>query len=1109
MKKMFCATALAVVALSANTTVFANPPEGVPFPKAERPDVRVNADGRMIKKSGPAKLDNTLSRMVPEGQMLMGYRSPYGEDTPVGFYRLKESCEMELLSTDSYTSQGYVVNQGWMRDGRICALAEYSFLSILDYRYLELNPFTGEILEDRKIDLQDPVTTFLNYLPLFYSSAYDPVSDKVYGYGSSETGTGYSFSCAPGNDPAKAVSVKTPAYEEMCLSMAFNSDDGYIYGVNRNDDFVKISTDGTQTVIMPTGMTTKYSEAGMVYMPERKKFLWVMMQTDYTYGLVEIDPAAKTLSVLGYFNDLEQFPFLFLADVADDQNPIKIPEIDEIKFDHTARQGTISYFVPTEYFAGGNFSGAVEWQATLDGENYSSGSSNAGDIVDVKYEPMTQGSHTFGFYVKQGQQGSPANVHTMFVGYGVPNAPANVKLTETKIEWDEVSRCADGGYLDYKNLKYHVYINDKEVGVTADTFLDYSLPVEDRYTSYSAKVVADNMGALSDACVSESIRVGKPWNLEASILPTPEEAAVCSAFDLNEDKSAWGGRFREDITYFSAPSLSNSDCDDYLFLPPMNFDDANVSYEISYEVGNFSEWYSDQRLAVYLHPVLDPREVETVIQEKAAFTNSREYKTYTQKFAVSKPGTYYISFYTDNDIYWTGLRVRNIHVRKLSTSTEIPLGVSNLKGNGAPKGELNALIDFDLPAKYISGQDIPSDITITAEVKCVDNVKTVSGKPGEHVSLEIGTAQGNNRIAVITSIDGTMGKEASVNVFTGIDVPSPVSALQGRMSADNLEMTLTWDKPSDIGENGYYVNPDDVDYYVLIRNEGKWEVFEELGKNVFEYKFSVSPDIPMQSVYIGIAPGTAEGRCSTIYYMSDSMGTPYTLPIREEFENANFKYGPIRILRPTEDYADAEWGVLNPRQLDESMTEESGTACYGRSEGPTKRGMLMLPKVNVEGVEDPGIVFNFWTGMYAADVTILAETYETKEFIEIGKVPADLQGWQTLSFPFPDEIKDHKWVAIYLDAYFKTSSDYALFTDYEIRGGVSGIYNVSVGEGAIHTGEGEIVVRELGGSHISVYSLDGRMVWSATAGSDEVHIPMDAGTYIVRAGQSAAKVLVR
>jgi len=1109
MKKLFCATALAVVALSANTTVLANPPEGVPFPKVERPGVRVNADGRMVKKSRSAELDNTLRRIVPEGQMLMGYRAPYGEGTPVGFYRLKESCDMELLSTDSYTSQGYVVNQGWMRDGRICALAEYSFISIMDYRYLELNPFTGEILEDRKIDLQDPVTTFSNYLPLFYSSAYDPVSDKVYGYGCSETGTSYSFSCAPGNDPAKAESVKTPAFEEVCLSMAFNSDDGYIYGVNRNYDFVRISTDGTQTVIMPTGMSIRYSEAGMVYLPERKKFLWVMMQTDYTYGLVEIDPVAKSISVLGYFNDLEQFPFLFMADVADDPNPIKIPEIDEIKFDHTARQGTISYFVPTEYFVGGNFSGAVEWHATLDGEEYSSGSSDAGGIVDVEYEPMSQGVHTFGFFVKQGSQGSPMSVHTMFVGYDVPNAPTNVKLTETRIEWDEVSRCVNGGYLDYENLKYHVYINGKEVGVTGETFLDYSLPVEDRYTSYSAKVVADNMGVLSDECVSESIRVGKPWNLDASILPTPEEAAVCSAFDLDGDGSAWGALFRDEITYFAAPWLSNADCDDYLFMPPMNFDDANVSYEISYEVGNFSEWYSDQRLAVYLHPVLDPREVETVIQEKATFTNSKEYKTYTQKFAVSEPGTYYISFYTDNDIYVSGLRVRNIQVRKLSTSTEIPLGVSNLKGNGAPKGELKALIDFDLPAKYISGQEIPSDITITAEVKCVDNVKTVSGKPGEHVSLEIGTVQGHNRVAVITSIDGTVGKEASVDVFTGIDVPSPVSTLQGRMSADNLEMTLTWGKPSDIGENGYYVNPDDVDYFVLIRNEGKWEVFEELGKNVFEYTFSVGPDMPMESVYIGIAPGTVEGRCNTIYYMSDAMGTPYSLPIREEFENANFKYGPIRILRPTEDYADAEWGVLNPRQLDESMAEESGTACYGRSEGPTKWGLLMLPKVDLENVTDPGIVFNFWTGMYAADVTILGETYDSDGFIEIGKLPTYTQGWQTINFPFPDWMKDHKWAAIYLKAYFETSSDYVLFTDYEIRGGVTGIYNLPIGDGSIHTGNGEIIIKELGGSHISIYSLDGRMIWSATADSDDVRIPVAAGTYIVRAGQSNAKVLVR
>ncbi len=1108
MKQQIYAAALAVAAFSASATVLANPPEGVPFPKAERPGVKVNVAGATANKSGYSEMNNVLRRIVPEGRMLMGYRSA-DEGTPGGFYRLKESCEMELLSTDKYSSEGYRVNQGWMRNGRLCAMAEYSFFSIVDYRYLELNPFTGEILEDRKIDLQDPVTTFPNYLPLFYSSAYDAGSDKVYGYGSSETGTGYAFFCAPGNDPAKAMSVKTPDFEEVCVSVAFNSDDGYIYGVNRNDDFVKISTNGTQTVIMPTGVSTRYSKAGMIYIPESKKFLWVMMQMDNTFGLVEIDPVAKSLTVLGYFNDLEQFPFLFMADAADDPNPIKIPEIDEIKFDHTTRQGTISYFVPTEYFIGGNFSGDVEWHATLDGEEYSSGSATAGGIADVKYESLSQGMHNFGFYIKQGEKGSPARTHTMYVGYDVPNAPTDVKLTSTRIEWGAVTRCVNGGYLDYENLKYHVYVNGEEVGVTGETFLDHSLPTDARFTNYIAKVVADNMGELSDAGVSGGIRFGKPWELEATILPTLDEAAVCSAFDLNGDNSVWKENCKGEVTYFAAPPLNRSDCDDYLFLPPMNFDDANVSYEISYEVGNFNEWYGEQRLAVYLHPELDPREVETVIQEKSVFSSTLQFETYTQKFAVNKPGTYYVSFYTDNDRFWNGLRVRNIKIRKLSTTTEVPMVAGNLTGKGAPKGGLSATIDFDMPTKYISNKDIPADVMITAEVKCADVSRTMTGKPGEHISLEVETVQGFNRVAVVTSIDGTVGKESGIDVFTGVDVPSNIPSLAGRMSEDNLSMTLTWEKPSDVGENGYYVDPDDVEYFAMIKINGEWEVCDELGKNVFEYTYTVDPDSPMETLILGIVPGTVQGLCNTIYYMSDAIGTPYSLPIREEFENANYKYRPIRIIRLTEDYADAEWGVLNPRQLDPSMAEESGTACYGRSEGPTKKGMLMLPKVNLENVADPGIVFNFWTGTYAADVTIYGETYDCGDLIEIGKVPTDTQGWQTLNFPFPESMNNHKWVAIYIDAYFATSSNYVLFTDYEIRGGVSGIYNLPVGDGSIHTGDEEIIVKDLGGSHVSVYSLDGRMVWSAVADSDEVRIPVAAGTYIVRAGQSNAKVLVR
>ncbi len=477
-------------------------------------------------------------------------------------------------------------------------------------------------------------------------------------------------------------------------------------------------------------------------------------------------------------------------------------------------------------------------------------------------------------------------------------------------------------------------------------------------------------------------------------------------------------------------------------------------------------------------------------------------------FAINKPGTYYISLFTDSPVYQTNLRVRNIRIRKLRTSTDLPVEVSNLKAVGAEKGELKVVADFDMPTKYISGNDIPATTDIDVKATIGENSVTATGHPGEHITLTVPSLQGTNQLSIQTSIDGLNGKETVLDVFTGVDVPGPVGSLTGTVSADNLTIFAKWTPPTE-GENGYYIDPDDVVYNLMQYGDEGWQVVEVLGKKVYEYTYSVPEGSPLATARFGIAPSTVEGRSGTILYLSDMLGTPFKLPVHETFEDAEIHYRPFRIIRLNEEYVDSEWGTVNPRLIDPTMECESGVACYGRSEGPSKRGMVMLPKFDLEGVANPGIVFNFWTGESAAEVTILAEKYDSPEFVEIGRIPTYTSGWQQLSFPLPESFFNHKWAAIYIDAYFENAGRYALFTDYEVRGDVTGIGDVNVDNGWIRARRGAIVAEGFDGREISVYSLDGRVIWSAKATSDTVVIPAAPGTYVVKAGTTTVKIIVR
>ncbi|MDE5797340.1 MAG: hypothetical protein K2H75_09515, partial [Muribaculaceae bacterium] len=458
---------------------------------------------------------------------------------------------------------------------------------------------------------------------------------------------------------------------------------------------------------MPTGLRTRYAIAGMLYLPESKKFILETIEVDETYAIAEIDLATKIVNKLGYFDNFEQFPFFYMTDAAADPAPIRMPELDEAKFDHAAGTGRISYFIPTVYFAGGTVSGDMRWHALFDGEEYSDGFTAAGDIATVEFTGIEPGKHEFGFYVEHEGKKSTVNTLSRFVGYDVPNTPTDVTLGETRIEWSPVTRCVNNGYLDAASLVYHVYVNGEEVGITAESFLDYILPVDMPYASYVATVVADNMGHLSKPGRSESVRAGAPWKPDFEIIPTSSDAHVCSVFDLNQDKDYW--EFYEDddnpdIGYFASPRGNGVACNDWLFMPPMLLDDAAVTYEVSYEMGNFSTWYPDMELGVYLHSELDPRVVSTTIREKSAVNNTKQFDVYTQRFAISEPGVYYLSFFTDAEPYQTGIRVRNIKVSKMYAATGVPSEVTDLKVVGAPKGELKALVDFNMPVTYITGE---------------------------------------------------------------------------------------------------------------------------------------------------------------------------------------------------------------------------------------------------------------------------------------------------------------------------------------------------------------------------------------------------------------------
>ncbi|MDE5663632.1 MAG: hypothetical protein K2I37_06335, partial [Muribaculaceae bacterium] len=292
-------------------------------------------------------------RLVRDGEMLMALSFYNNSGFTKGINRLDFSGNSEFLWADDYIYRRYVPTTGFVRDGRLCYFTKYQIFSIDDYRYLVADPYTGEILEDRKVLLYSEVTGFDNYLPLYTSIAYNTDEDVIYGYSANEAGSGYSFVKAPGADPVdQEIILDKVEYANVCASICYNEKEKALYGINRDNNFVKIDFDGTQTVVMPMGVRTMWSRAALMYVADEDYYLWNCQLTDGTTGLWCIDPSNNQVSTFVDFQSEGVLPIMFFGETAKDPRAISMPIMDVADFGFGQNDGTISYFIPSTRFDG-------------------------------------------------------------------------------------------------------------------------------------------------------------------------------------------------------------------------------------------------------------------------------------------------------------------------------------------------------------------------------------------------------------------------------------------------------------------------------------------------------------------------------------------------------------------------------------------------------------------------------------------------------------------------------------------------------------------------------------------------------------------------------------
>lgn len=1082
--------------LSVSAENIKNRPQTFQYQKSTGCSVFAPAKG-ISPKAAPLKA-------TPGGTTLYGYLE-YSDaassmGTYEGIYEVSKSGAGQEVMSDPLRSESLFMNTGWYNDDKICAYCLDQDMStgfLIGYYYAEADFSTGKLTKIKELD---PDNGFMMI------AAYNTGDNHIYGFGADFMGN-EGWVKAPASDPGEVDIVKELDPTEVCYSLTYNPRDGLFYGINQEQKFVSITPSGDTKVICSLE-ASKYLNAiicGLMYSPAEDLFYWNPQFADWSTGLATFDLKGN-YTELAEFVNAEQFSYMFTTDKVVDPTKPADPEILSLNFGNGALSGTMEVKMPSMTGNGAAIEGNLDWYATVDGAVCKTGKAAAGSTVRVDFANLTAGSHRFGIYVETAGKNRSEEIKTTFyVGVDTPSSPANVTLTRDKVSWSAVTTGANGGYIDAASLSYEVYINGKLKGTTTATTLDINL-LDSDYASYQASVVAVAGNLRSEPAVSNKIVDGRPLSLPVAFTPTQAEYDMMTVIDANQDKRTWSYSPLYQ-TVKASFSTNGKPMDDWIFLPAINIPDASRYYTFGMDIHRIGINEVDELVEVVAFAGQpSPEGKGSVVMEQFRPEAVTGDISKVSRFKVDKAGTYFIGIHCISAPDQYGVEIDNIFINDEGIVAASPAAVKGLAAVAYPKGKLQANVIFSFPTKDYNGNPLASDLKLTATVTA-ENTVTIEGTPGKNVTTAIATRQGNNEISVYVSSANGTGPVSKCSVYTGVVAPDRVTGLKMDVADNMLSAHLTWDAPL-TGADGGYIDPSLVTYkiYRFVNNVfgGDWEPVAD-AVTALSYTYTIGAGSPMENIQLGVLASNVAGNSEMISYAMGLMGAPYTLPMFEDFEEeTELTYQPWTVIYTQGvnfgyDYLDA----ISP-----IFKGDHESALVGIVNGPAT-GEIAVPRFSTKNITEATVTMKTYAGQYSADVTVKALANGTGKAVELIQFPSGKESFVNSSFKLPASFLGKEWVQLSFECIYPEAGRIMALKEIRIEGKSDGVSDISGNPASIAGSTGAVIVKGHAGDTIEVSAIDGRLVASHTAASDNESIRLAAGIYIVRAGSQTAKVIVK
>ena len=767
------------------------------------------------------------------------------------------------------------------------------------------------------IEVKDAGTN--NYRNIAFALTYDATTNQIFGEFYNFDGDGYNF-CTYNAEEHRAVYINEIS-GTMWNAMAV-SPDGILYAIDY--DGVLLSVDkasGNTTRIGDTGIRPEYMSSAAIDQ-RTGRFYWSVSTADNKSYIYEVNPATAEATLLYQCPNNEEITGMYVpVPEASDKAP-DIAANFKGDFSEGSLDVNLSFDAPSTCFDGSPLNNDVDYTITCNGEQIASGKTAPGVNVTLEYTAPASGNYTFEVTCSNSEGDGPSAKLNLYLGIDNPTAPSDVILTYAdnvfSLSWQPVKGEHDG-YIADVTYTVNRIVNDGAPETVASGITECSF--SEPYSSEGLAEVYYTVGAsvhefTSAFSPSNHITIGSispPYN--KNFLDNADITGY-TIIDVNDDERTWGSSYSG--VQISYSNSSTGPLDDWFISPAIKLYKDKI-YTFTVEAQNNSTSYTERLEVCMGKAPTAAAMVKTIIEPVEVFDNTP--MKFTAKIVSDETGDVFFGIHaiSDPDQYY--LYIREISI-SAGESTYAPGAVTDLKVTPGTKNPLEATVSFTAPATAINGAELTSidKIEIYRGEELISSLTDVA--PGKEYSCaDILTESGTYKYRVVASNESGSGLDATVSAYIGVPLVLPPANVNIAETENPGEITLTWDAATTT-VHGNEIDPSFVKYNVLDKNGNT--VARDLPDCTFTHQAVTDGQILAYYTVVAVtSAGQSQGATSDII----AVGTPYTLPFAESFDNGDTStvFGMKG--------EDASWSIVTDDSY-VTLTDFDGTNGYAMMNGP-------------------------------------------------------------------------------------------------------------------------------------------------------------------------------